>query len=237
MSETFRLKASMICPLLAVFAAGIFFDTSPVEDGQAVNGPVYFALVMTRVIAVSAVVIFFGRAILAQFPFQVDHWSWIVGIVGVFLWIGVCELEPEKRALSMLGFSTQWLEVRDAVNPFTTYSGSALVAFIAARFTLLAICIPVAEELFLRGFIMRAVETESWHELSLTQIGRTGLVAATVYAVLTHPGEAGAAVLWFSMISVLMVKTGKFWNCVVAHAVTNLLLGIYVCYFGKWHLW
>jgi hypothetical protein len=33
-----------------------------------------------------------------------------------------------------------------------------------------------------------------------------------------------------------MVKTRNIWDCVVAHAVTNLLLGVYVVHWGRWHL-
>jgi membrane protease YdiL (CAAX protease family) len=54
--------------------------------------------------------------------------------------------------------------------------------------------------------------------------------------MLTHPNELVAAALWFSMVTVLMVKTKKIWDCVVAHAVTNLLLGIYVVSTGEWQL-
>ena len=43
--------------------------------------------------------------------------------------------------------------------------------------------------------------------------------------------------LWFGLVSWLMNKTGSLWDCVVAHAVTNLLLGIYVLIFAQWHLW
>ena len=84
---------------------------------------------------------------------------------------------------------------------------------------------------------MRAFEADDWPSLSLTQIGRNGLIIGTVYGVATHPGEFIAAALWFSLVSWLMVKTGKFWNCVLAHAVTNLILGLYVCASGQWHLW
>ena len=45
------------------------------------------------------------------------------------------------------------------------------------------------------------------------------------------------AVVWFAMITCLMVKTRNLWDCVVAHAVTNLLLGIYVMKTGAWALW
>jgi hypothetical protein len=33
-----------------------------------------------------------------------------------------------------------------------------------------------------------------------------------------------------------MTKTKNLWDCVVAHAVTNLLLGAYVLWSGHWEL-
>jgi len=33
-----------------------------------------------------------------------------------------------------------------------------------------------------------------------------------------------------------MIRTRNLWDCVVAHAVTNLLLGLYVVHSGQWHL-
>ena len=36
---------------------------------------------------------------------------------------------------------------------------------------------------------------------------------------------------------VLYKKTGSVWDCVMAHLVTNLLLGIYIVNFDAWHLW
>ena len=49
--------------------------------------------------------------------------------------------------------------------------------------------------------------------------------------------EALAAIAWFSLVTWLVNRTGKFWDAVVAHAVTNLLLGIYVCTYSQWQLW
>jgi len=34
-----------------------------------------------------------------------------------------------------------------------------------------------------------------------------------------------------------MVRTRNFWDCVAAHAVTNLLLGVYIVAAGQWTLW
>ena len=43
-----------------------------------------------------------------------------------------------------------------------------------------------------------------------------------------QPGEFLAAAVWFGMVTWLMVRTRNIWDCVAAHAVTNVLLGIYV---------
>jgi hypothetical protein len=55
--------------------------------------------------------------------------------------------------------------------------------------------------------------------------------------MMMHPAELLAALVWFSLITWLMVRTKNIWDCVAAHAVTNLLLGMYVVARGAWHLW
>jgi CAAX prenyl protease-like protein len=233
-----RSKASMIVPLIIFFALGAVIDTSPIRDGESIHAGAYFGLVAARVVLMSIALAWFGKEILRQFPFAVDRWGWLVGVVGAVIWIAVCGLNLERRALSLSGLPEDWLPQREGVNPFETYPpGMVLIGFLVFRFVLLVVCVPVAEELFLRGFVMRAFEVENWPELPLSQIGRTGLIMGTVYGIATHPGEMVAAAIWFSLVSWLMVKTGKFWNCVIAHAVTNLILGIYVCLAGQWHLW
>jgi membrane protease YdiL (CAAX protease family) len=54
--------------------------------------------------------------------------------------------------------------------------------------------------------------------------------------VIYHP-EKLAALVWFSLVTWLMWRTRNIWDCVAAHAVTNLLLGIYVVTQHQWQLW
>lgn len=228
----------MIVPLLIFFALGTLIDTSPIHEGETINAQAYFVSVIARVVAMSAAILWFGKEIIRQFPFSIDRWGWIVGFGGALIWISVCELHLEQAIVEAIGLSSDSLAQRDGVNPFDVYpAGIERLGFLVFRFLLLAICVPIAEELFLRGFVMRAFEVEDWTSLPLAQIGRTGLIVGTVYGIATHPGEFIAAALWFSLVSWLMVKTGKFWNCVLAHAITNLVLGIYVCLAAAWHLW
>ena len=104
------------------------------------------------------------------------------------------------------------------------------------RFFGLAVVIAIAEEMFLRGFIMRYIQNpDTWPKLSFGELGWPALIAGTVVPMLMHPGELVAAMVWFSMITCLMVYTRNIWDCIVAHMVTNLLLGIYVVYTDNWY--
>jgi CAAX prenyl protease-like protein len=96
--------------------------------------------------------------------------------------------------------------------------------------------VPIIEEFFLRGFLMRFVVTHDWWNVSFGRITPLAVLVGTLFPVLTHP-EKLAALVWFSLITVLMVRTRNIWDCVAAHAITNLLLGLYVVGFGRWHLW
>jgi CAAX prenyl protease-like protein len=238
-----RLTIALVAPLVAFFALGsLFSNLLPYEILQVdrpveIDGNRYLALVAARVVTMGILIGLFFRLTAKSFPLRVDAWGAAAGVLGTALWIGLCELKIESMIVSLFGMANDALGARDAVNPFRVYQDSGLVTFLTFRFMLLVIMVPIAEELFLRGFLMRAVDCQDWQRLPLTQIGSAGLVAGTVYGVASHPSEAIAAAVWFSLVTLLMVKTGKFWNCVLAHAITNLLLGVYVCMTGNWHLW
>lgn len=108
--------------------------------------------------------------------------------------------------------------------------------FLLVRFFGLALLVPVIEEAFLRAFLMRFVMHDNWTEIPFGTVNRMALAAGILVPVLYHP-EKLAALVWFSLVTWLMVRTKNFWNCVVAHSVTNLLLGIYVVTTGSWQLW
>ncbi len=96
---------------------------------------------------------------------------------------------------------------------------------------------PIIEEFFLRGFLMRLVMDADWWKVPFGRVNTAAVIACIVYAVLTHPSELVAAAAWFGMVTWLMVRARNPWDCVAAHAVTNLLLGIYVVVWHDWPLW
>lgn len=232
---------TLVTPLVTFFVLGALIPshTTNPESGEVSFEPTgYLLLVMVQVIVIGGVIAGFWRAYLADFPLQVDRWGWMVGMVGGVLWVFVCSLGLERMLVESIGVSTTALGGRSSVNPGEAYPDVGIRAvFLAFRFAMLVIIVPIAEELFLRGFLMRFVDSDDWANQPLEQIGRIGLLCGTAYGMLAHPGEFVAAGLWFSMISLLMLRTGRFWNCVIAHGVTNAMLGAYVLVTGNWQLW
>lgn len=196
--------------------------------------PLVYALKIALTMAAMAVVWRGYR----QFPFRVSLLAPVVGVLGVAVWIGVCKLELEARLLAPLGLgSLVDLGKRSAFNPLAAWPDEPLLAygFLAIRFWGLAIVVPVIEEFFLRGLVMRFFIQPDWWRVPFGTLTPTAILVGTLLPVLQHPAEMFAAAVWFTLITWLMFKTKNIWDCVVAHAVTNLLLGVYVVVSGDWY--
>lgn len=180
-----------------------------------------------------------AAAMLVVFPgyFKADfNFSWLsilVGTVGIVVWIGLWKLDAEY-----LHFFNK-IEARAAFNPFDELKENPqwMWMFIGIRLFGLVLVVPIVEEFFLRGWLMRYIDDPDWDEVPLGTAGHWALLGVLIYAVVTHPAEAIAAIVWFGMVTWLYLRTKSIWNCVIAHLVTNLLLGVYVLSTRSWALW
>ncbi|MEM6330206.1 MAG: CPBP family glutamic-type intramembrane protease [Planctomycetota bacterium] len=171
--------------------------------------------------------------------------SWLaiaVGVVGVVLWVGVDMIGIRQWASAQLG-EESWVggflfPARDATNPYDLYGAGTptFYWFLATRFIGLVVIVALTEELMLRGWLMRLVDNPEFWRVPFGQVTMRAAGIGIGFEVLIHP-EKLAAVVWFSLTTWLMFKTKSFWDCVAAHAVTNLLLGVWVLYSGQWELW
>jgi len=206
---------------------------------QYFDGRAYATGYSLRLMATVAVMFVF-LAGYRQFPWNVSILSVVVGVVGIFVWVGLCQLKLEETLLAPLGL--KWLVAsgeRAAFNPFDAFANNMpwLIVFLFVRFTGLAVVVPIIEEFLLRGFVLRIFVDQNWSKVPFGHASKLVIVITIIYGVAAHPAEAVAAAAWFSLVTWLMVKTRNIWDCVVAHAITNLLLGIYVLSSGEWHLW
>jgi CAAX prenyl protease-like protein len=120
-------------------------------------------------------------------------------------------------------------------NPF---QAGAAVGMILASLRMLGavIVVPIMEELFWRSFLIRYLVTPTFTTVRLGTFTPLSCGATVVLFGLEHH-------LWLAgmmagvIYNLLLYKTGRLWPCILAHAITNLLLGIHVLVTGEWHWW
>ncbi len=164
--------------------------------------------------------------------------AFLVGALGVVAWVALAHLQRWLVTALDIEAVTDWLGGhRPAYNPIEQLGRTpAGFLFLAIRFAGLAAVVPLIEEMFLRGFLMRYFVRPDWWNIPIGTPDRIGIAAVIVLPVLMHPQEALAAVVWFGAVAWLVIRTRNVWDCVVAHAITNLLLGTYVVASGEWWL-
>jgi len=175
------------------------------------------------------------------FPFRINSIAIAVGVLGAIAWILLCKLHLERGLFTALGFQ-QVIDLtrRPGFNPFLYLSEDPawLYGFLAVRLFGLVIVVSIMEEFFLRGFVLRVVmDIDYWEEVPFGKVNDFAIIAGTLVPILMHPmTELLAVAVWFSAVTWLMLRTRNIWDCVAAHTVTNLILGIYVVISGDWWL-
>jgi CAAX prenyl protease-like protein len=167
------------------------------------------------------------------------HWDVltgvIVGLVGIVLWISLCRLQLEEQAVQ---YFPSWLQLkRVGFDPFRSITEPITRwTFIAVRLGGLVILVPIIEELFWRGFLLRWYISPDWQRVKLGQFSVGSFIGVTLCFALAH-SEWFAAAVYCGLLNGLLYWKKDLWNCIVAHGVSNLLLGIYIVSLGRWELW
>lgn len=115
-------------------------------------------------------------------------------------------------------------------------NGELLWALIAVRWLGAALVVPVMEELFWRSFVMRWIERVDFLSVDPRTIGLKAVLLSTCVFTLAHTEWLGAVVAGLAY-AWLYRRSGSLWTAVIAHAVTNGVLGIWVVAGGHWAYW
>ena len=80
---------------------------------------------------------------------------------------------------------------RPAYNPLEALKATPAWAytFLAIRFLGLALVVPIIEEFFLRGFLMRFVQDDQWWQVPFGKVTPLAVVVGTAVPMLMHPAE------------------------------------------------
>jgi len=120
-------------------------------------------------------------------------------------------------------------------NPFQAGAGAAVVLAVIRIFGA-AIVVPVMEELFWRSFLIRFLVKSPFSSVPLGTFSPLSFGATVILFGLEHHLWLAGMMAGVSY-NLLLYYTRRLWPCILAHAITNLILGVHVLITGEWHWW
>lgn len=125
-----------------------------------------------------------------------------------------------------LGGHAEHMPLREGMDIFwlvCRWSGSALV-------------VPIIEELFWRSYLMRRLEHSEFMSVSPASVSTYAVAVSSVLFAIEHQ-------LWFAGLLAGLVYAWLYrrfqllWVPVLAHMITNAVLGAWVVFGGHWQYW
>lgn len=144
-----------------------------------------------------------------------------IGVVVLVLWIGL---------------SASWMSIGSSAGFDPTTGGRLDWALVAVRIAGAALVVPLMEELFWRSFLMRWLDNPDFDSVLPARVTIRSVLISSVLFGFEHN-------LWLAGIvaglaySALYMRHRTIWSPILAHAVTNGLLGAWVVYTGSWWYW
>jgi CAAX prenyl protease-like protein len=167
-----------------------------------------------------------------------DYW-WLgilVGVIGIVQWVGMEKFLMSQPTLFWTRMSRDI--AKDAFNPYEHFSSPAMMwSFIIVRWAGASLLVPVMEELFWRDFLWRNIASPN--DFKLVQVGEydpSAFWLVPIFFSMVHV-QWLTAIVWGLMIALLLVRTRSIGACIIAHGVTNFLLGLYVLHTHEWFFW
>ncbi len=121
-------------------------------------------------------------------------------------------------------------------NPLVFEDRAVQLAMSAVRLSGAVLVVPLMEELFWRSFLLRYLIDVSFLEVPVGQLKGFSFLACSLLFGLEHTYIA-AGVMAGVAYTLLLYRTRSLACCILAHALTNLLLGCYVLKTGAWRFW
>lgn len=136
----------------------------------------------------------------------------------------------------------QWLHFAprlDGFNPDRLAANPAVYWMtIAFRFLRLVVVVPIVEEIFWRGFLLRYLIKEKFTDVPVGAFTWMSFTVVTVAFALSHAvPDWPAAVVTGALYNFVAYRSRSLTACILTHAITNLLLGLWIMTTKQWGFW
>lgn len=110
-------------------------------------------------------------------------------------------------------------------------------AFLVWRILVSVAAVPILEELFWRGWMMRWLIDRPFTKVPLGAYNTQAFwIVAALFAT-EHGSYWDVGLITGAIYNFWMIRTKSLWSCILMHAVTNAALGWYVITRNQWQYW
>jgi uncharacterized protein len=161
------------------------------------------------------------------------------GVIGIAIWI-----LPNWLSLRA-GFEVRWLGVVPRPGPgfnpeVFAAEPAAWWTAVGLRFVRMAVAVPFIEEIFWRDFLWRYLShpDRPWWQSPFGDPKARAWIGSSLLMVVAHqPADWAVCFVWALLAGWVAVKTRSLAACIICHATSNLLLGLYILASRQWGLW
>ncbi len=207
-----------VAPFAIYAVVGFFQD-------QLGPGSLYWVYIVKTLLG--AWVLWEVRPLVQEMRWKLGWEAVLVGI-GIFvLWVGLDGLYPR---LVKLGAGAKPFEQFGSASAFAWF-------YVVVHLAGMTIIVPPVEEIFYRSFLYRYFVRLDFLTLPLGFFHPLSFVVTSVIFGLMHPDRWVAGILCGLAYQGLVVRKNRLGDAMTAHAITNLLLGLWVLWRGAWSFW
>lgn len=201
------------------------------------DGPMRFWLYPAKTLVAGWLLWEFRREI-AEMRWNFSWEGIAAGVVGVVMWIHLDDLARLVNlppTMLKLGKppepGTEW-------NPFVQFGEGALLAwfFVLVRTLGSSVVVPPMEEVMYRSLVWRWLANQDFLKVPLGLWRPFPILLSSAVFAFTHH-EVVAAFLYALLMHALVWRKGRLGDAIVAHAVTNFLLALWVVFRPEWRFW
>ncbi len=151
----------------------------------------------------------------------------VVAVVVFLVWIS-----PQQ----FFGLSAR----TDGFDPESIPGGRPLFFWgsVVLRFLRLVVVVPILEEIFWRALLLRYLINENFERVSFGTFTSFSFIAVALAFCFSHlSADWPAALFTGAAYNLVAWRTRSLGSCILAHATTNLLLGLWIMKTGQWGFW
>jgi uncharacterized protein len=215
----FTLPMAVFVVLLGVTAAG-----NRPENVSWFSYPAYWTYPAQTVVCGALLWWFWG-----DYQIQRPGKIWFALVIGVIVFVvWIAPQQFFRFAPRLIGFDPGLFAAQPAL-----YWGT-----VAFRFLRLVVVVPLVEEVFWRGFLLRYLISERFTTVAIGAFSWLSFLGVTFAFGLAHSrADWAAAVVCGALYNLVAYRTGSLASCALAHATTNLLLGLWIMQTRQWGFW